>query len=184
MRVLVIGATGRALYRVGSAALEACLAKSHDVTAFVGNPAKLPPPIQSHPRVRIVKGDATSHASVVEAIRNQDAIIEAAIYGSNSPFGDSDSEKAIRCIINAIKEVQATRPAGATPIRLWLLSEQVLLDIPGGKGRVEGDVIPVHPEYYKSYAFLQPEASDVDWTLLCPGKIEHGEVRVWLYQCR
>ena len=170
--------------RVGSAALAACLAKNHAVTAFVRSPAKLPLEVRTHPRLRIVKGDATSHTSLVEAIRDQDAIIQAAVYGSNSPFGTSDSEKVICCIVGAIKQVQGARRYGSAPIRLWVLSGQVLLDIPGGKGRIEGDVFPIHPEHYQNYAFLQQDARDVDWSLLCPGRIEHGEVRVLLYECR
>ncbi|MDI1489319.1 MAG: hypothetical protein OHK93_008597 [Ramalina farinacea] len=199
MRVLVIGAAGKLLNgsfmlcpreahlhkgRVGSAALAACLAKNHVVTAFVRSPSKLPLEVRTHPRIRVVRGDATSPASLVEAIRDQDAIIQTAIYGSNSPWGTSDSEKVIRTIVTAIKEVQSSRRLGATPIRLWVLSGQVLLDIPGGRGKIEGDVIPIHPEHYQNYAFLQQDARDVDWSLLCPGRIEEGEVRVLLYQCR
>ena len=70
------------------------------------------------------------------------------------------------------------------PIRFWILSGRVLMDIPGKKEVVEGDVIPIHPEHYKNYAFLQQEAKDVDWNLLSPGRIEMGEVRVLLYECR
>ena len=170
--------------RVGSAALAACLAKNHVVTAFVRSPAKLPLEVRTHPRIRIIRGDATSRSSLVEAIRDQDAIIQAAVYGSNSPYGTIDSEKVIRCIVAAIKEVQASRHLGATPIRLWVLSGQVLLDIPGGRGKIEGDVFPIHPEHYQNHAFLQQDARDVDWSLLCPGRIEEGEVRVLLYECR
>lgn len=169
--------------RVGSAALAACLAKNHVVTAFVRSPAKLPLEVRTHPRIRVVRGDATSRASLVEAIRDQDAIIKPAVYGSDSP-GMSDSEKIIRTIVTAIKEVQSSRRLGAMPIRLWVLSGQGLLDIPGGRGKIEGDVIPIHPEHYQDYAFLQQDARDRDWSLLCPGRIEGGEVRVLLYECR
>ncbi|KAL9133970.1 MAG: hypothetical protein Q9175_004851 [Cornicularia normoerica] len=171
MKTLIIGAAGR----VGSAALAACLSKQHHVTAFLRNPAKLPPELRNHPRLRITQGDATSHASLVEAIRDTDAIIQAAVYGSNSPFGTSDSEKVVRCIIKAVKEVQASRPVRSRPIRLWVMSGQVLMDIPGYAGKIEGDVFPIHPEHYKNYDFLQKDAKDVDWSLLCPGRIDQGE---------
>ena len=197
MKVLVIGAAGMlssalcCTYklmltkdpgRVGSAALAACLAKHHTVTAFVRNPAKLPLEVRIHPRLRIIRGDATCHMSLVDAIRDQDAIIQAAVYGSVSPYGKSDSERVIRCIIGAIREVQAVERWGSPPIRLWVLSGQVLLNIPGGK--MEGDIIPIHPEHYNNYSFLQQDARDVNWSLLCPGKIDRGEVRVLLYECR
>ena len=206
MRVLIIGAAGKSPLafkasvdviaettyqgRVGSAALAACLAKNHTVSAFVRNPAKLPLEVRNHPRLKVIKGDATSHAALVEAIRDQDAVIQAAVYGSNSPYGTSDSEAVIRTIIKAVKEVQSSQKlkgfSGYSPrrIRLWVVSGQVLMDIPGGAGRIEGDVFPIHPEHYKNYAFLQQDARDVDWSLLCPGRIDQGEVRVLLYECR
>ena len=121
------------------------------------------------------------------AIRDQDAVIQAAVYGSNSPFGTSDSEKVVRCIIGAVKEVQANPSARRErPIRLWVMSGQVLMDIPGygARGMIEGDVFPIHPEHYKNYEFLQQDAWDVDWSLLCPGKLDQGEVRVLLYNIR
>ena len=168
---------------MGSAALEACLAKQHTVTAFVRNPSKLSLELRKHPSLAVFQGDATSHASLVDAIRDQDAVIQAAVYGSNTPYGASDSEKVVRCIISAIKEVQNSRRK-PQPIRLWVLSGQVLMDIPGYAGKIEGDVFPIHPEHYKNYAFLQQDANDVDWSLLCPGKIDAGEVRVLLYHIR
>lgn len=58
------------------------------------------------------------------------------------------------------------------------------MDIPGYRGKIEGDVIPIHPEHYKNYDFLQKDTKDVDWGLLCPGKIDAGEVRVLLYNIR
>ncbi|KAF6222291.1 hypothetical protein HO133_001377 [Letharia lupina] len=180
MKILIIGAAGR----VGSAALAACLTKQHHVTAFLRNPSKLPPELHNHPRLRITQGDATSHSSLVEAIEDTDAIIQAAVYGSNTPFGTSDSEKVVRCIINAVKEVQASRPIRSRPIRLWVMSGQVLMDIPGYAGKIEGDVFPIHPEHYKNYDFLRNDAKDVDWSLLCPGRIDQGEVRVLLYNIR
>ncbi len=70
------------------------------------------------------------------------------------------------------------------PIRLWVLSGQVLVDFPSRRGGGEGDVVAVHPKYYKNYAFLQQDARDVDWSLMGQGRMEMGEVRVLLYECR
>ena len=125
-----------------------------------------------------------SHTSLVEAIQDTDAIIQAEVYGSTSSVTASDSEKTVRCIINAIKEVQASRPKRSKPIRLWVMSGQVLMDIPAYAGKNEGDVFPIHPEHYKNYEFLQKDAKDVDWSLLCPGRMDKGEVRVLLYNIR
>ena len=122
----------------------------------------------------------------MDALGDQDAVIQAAVYGSSSPYGTSDSEKVIQCIIKAVQEVhhfRQMRGSMAPRIRLWVVSGQVLMDIPGGRGRIEGDIFPIHPEHYKNYAFLQQDARDVDWSLLCPGRIDRGEVRVLLYEC-
>ena len=70
------------------------------------------------------------------------------------------------------------------PIRLWVLSGQVLRDYSLGRKGWEGDMIAIHPRHYKNYAFLQTEARDVDWRLMCPGRAEMGEVRVLLFECR
>ena len=71
------------------------------------------------------------------------------------------------------------------PIRLWVLSGQVLKDYsPGRRRGWEGEMIAIHPRHYKNYAFLQAEARDVDWRLMGPGRVEMGEVRVLLYECR
>lgn len=170
---------------MGSAALAACLAKNHIVTAFVRNPAKLPLEVIHHPRLRIFKGDATCQYSLAEAIRDQDAIVQAAVYGNPSTFGRSDSEKVVRCIITAIKEVQSAKRYRGPSIRLWVLSGQVLLDVPGGaKGRIEADIIPIHPEHYHNYAFLQQDACNLNWSRLCPRESEKGDVRVFLYECK
>ncbi|KAL2059169.1 hypothetical protein ABVK25_000461 [Lepraria finkii] len=185
MRVLIIGATGR----VGSAVLAACLSKNHTVTAFLRNHNKFPPELLMHPRLHIHQGDAEDHASLVSAIRDQDTVIQAAVYGSTSPYGTSDSEKVVRCIIGAVKEVQANPSRRRErPIKLWVMSGQVMMDIPGygthGNPLIEGDVFPIHPEHYKNFEFLQKDAGGVDWSLLCPGKLDQGDVRVLLYNIR
>ena len=108
--------------------------------------------------------------------QGHDAIIQAAVYGSNSPFGTSDSETVIENIVAAAKQVQSSDSRTA-PLRVWVLSGQVLLDIPGANGKIEGDIFPIHPEHYKNYAYLQKEGDELDWSVLCPGKILEGEVR-------
>lgn len=137
-------------------------------------------------------------------MRDQDAIIQAAAYGSKSTQGTSDAEVMIQYIISAAKEVQASRRtrllgggiggngsgngngkgSREKSVRLWALSGEILVDIPRKKDVMEGDVIPIHPKYYKDYAFLRQEAHDMDWRLVCPGRMEMAEVRVLLYECR
>ena len=166
------------LGRVGSAALAACLHKKHTVTAFLRNPSLLSPSLLSHPRLRIIQGEPTSHSALVEALRDQDSVIQASVYGN--PSSHTESEKLVRSIIDAVKEVQAAR---ARRIRLWVMSGQVMVDIPVEE---EGEVYPIHPEHYWNYGFLREGEGekDVDWSLLCPQTMEGGEMRVWLYNIR
>ncbi|KAI0314855.1 hypothetical protein OF83DRAFT_1165040 [Amylostereum chailletii] len=169
--VLVIGASGN----VGSAVMRSCLERKHDVTAFLRSPSKLPEDLKSHVNLRVVEGDATSVEALVKAMSGQDAVVQAAVYGSKMPWGTSDSEKVVRSVVSAAKRVQSSRSADARTLRLWALSGQVLLDIPEGGGKIEGDIIPIHPEHYANYAYILQNASELDWSLLCPGKIDYAE---------
>ncbi|KAI0027471.1 hypothetical protein K488DRAFT_74522 [Vararia minispora EC-137] len=170
MNVLVIGASGR----IGSAAVESCLDKGHNVTAFLRTPGKLPSHLRRHGNLRIVQGDASIHADISAAMQGQDAVIQAAVYGSNTPWGDTSAAVAVvRTVIDAAREASATR---ATPVRLWVLSGQVLMDIPA-LGTIEGNIIPVHPEHHLNYSTLRERGDSVDWSLLCPGKVWEGGPR-------
>jgi len=170
MKVLVIGAAGR----IGLVSTLSCLNKGFAVTAFLRTPSKLPDQIRQRANLTIVQGDATSQSALTEAMKGQDAVIQAAIYGSDSPFGTSDSEVVIQAVVAAVKETQALDP-GRKALRLWILSGQVLMDIPGLNGRIVGDYLPIHPEHYKNYEFLRQNATDIDWSLLCPAKVFDGE---------
>ncbi len=68
MRVLVVGATGG----TGQALVREALARGHEVTAFVRNPAKLP---LRHDRLTVARGDVLDYASVEAAVRGQDAVV-------------------------------------------------------------------------------------------------------------
>jgi uncharacterized protein YbjT (DUF2867 family) len=65
MRVLVLGATGGS----GRAAVEALVARGHEVTAFARGAAEFPA------GVRTAIGDATVAADVDRAVRGQDAVV-------------------------------------------------------------------------------------------------------------
>lgn len=144
------------------------------MTAFVRTLSKLPASVHNHLNVHIFRGDATSQSSLVEGMKGQDAVIQTAVYGSFTPWGSSDSERVVEAVVRAVQEVQQDKPWKR--IRLWVLSGEVLMDLPGQKGWILGDCVPVHPEHYRTYAFLREYAGDVEWGLLCPGRIQEGEV--------
>ncbi|VDC01134.1 unnamed protein product [Peniophora sp. CBMAI 1063] len=166
VNVLIIGAAGR----IGSVTAQACLERGHEVTAYVRSPSKLDPSIRE--KVRVVQGNAKEKEILKSAMGGQDTVIQAAVYGSNTPWGKSDSEDVVRAVVEAAKEVTAA--SGKSP-RLWVLSGQVLMDLPYHPGWIEGDAIPVHPEHYPNYKLLREEAQELDWSLMCPAKIDEGE---------
>jgi putative NADH-flavin reductase len=69
MKVLIVGATGY----VGKEVLRDCLARGHDVTVLARNPDA----VADAPKLRKLKGDALDAAAVREAVKGQDAVIDA-----------------------------------------------------------------------------------------------------------
>jgi uncharacterized protein YbjT (DUF2867 family) len=69
MKVLIVGASGF----VGRSVLEQALARGHQVTALLRNPSAL----ADHPGLRKIEGDAMNAAAVRDAVRGQDAVIDA-----------------------------------------------------------------------------------------------------------
>lgn len=69
MKVLIVGATGF----VGKEVLRQTLEAGHEVTALLRNPDA----VADQPRLRKLKGDATDAAAVREAVKGQDAVIDA-----------------------------------------------------------------------------------------------------------
>lgn len=64
-RLLVVGATGQ----TGLHTLDAALAKGWLVTAFVRQPAKLPPALRASPALSVVEGDVNDSAAVTSVVR-------------------------------------------------------------------------------------------------------------------
>ena len=84
--LLVFGATGRA----GSCVVDAALATGGwRVTAFVRNPAKIPPATAANPLLTVVRGDLTDAAAISAVVSSSraDAIIDAssALPGGKTP---------------------------------------------------------------------------------------------------
>ena len=69
MKVALIGASGF----IGSAILQEALARGHDVTALVTNPAKLP----AAPRLTVLKADVLDTPALADRLAGLDAVISA-----------------------------------------------------------------------------------------------------------
>ncbi len=68
MKILIFGATGG----TGRHLVEQALTKSHEVTAFVRNPAKLS---LNHKNLKITQGDVLHYPTVEPAVADQQAIL-------------------------------------------------------------------------------------------------------------
>ena len=99
MRVLVLGAAGR----MGEEIVERALSAGHEVTAFVHQP-------EDYKRgdVRVVGGDARDRTVMLEAVRGQDAVLDA--LGGHLPFVETTLETdAARNVMEAMREAGVRR---------------------------------------------------------------------------
>jgi len=127
MRVLVVGSTGGS----GRAAVSHLLARGHEVTALARGAAA---GFAEHPRLRVVRGDATSAADVERAVDGHDAVvvtlgirenpIGVRLFGAKGTRGDVRST-GTRHVIAAMRKrgirrlvVQSSYGVGATRERL------------------------------------------------------------------
>jgi uncharacterized protein YbjT (DUF2867 family) len=92
MRVLIFGATGK----TGSLVVDRALAKGHKVTVVVRDANKF-----RKEGVRVLVGDATKLDNVLDAMRDQDAVIET--IGGTTPYKTTRLERAsVRNMIDAM----------------------------------------------------------------------------------
>ncbi|GAA4725705.1 SDR family oxidoreductase [Phytohabitans rumicis] len=89
MKLLLLGATGA----TGRLFLERATAAGHDVTAYVRDPAKLPP----RARLTTVGGDVRDADTLAEAMRGMDALVSTLGIGKAREPGNliADSTRAI-----------------------------------------------------------------------------------------
>jgi putative NADH-flavin reductase len=161
MQLVVIGATGNIGQRIAREALR----RGHDVVGVVRDPAAVQPP---DPRVRLVKGDATSAEDVARVVRGADAVVSAI-----SPRPSARGLPAPSLAANTRALIVGLRQAGVKRVlyvggasSLEVAPGQVLADQPG------------FPEVYKeearqgreSLAVWRREAEGLDWTYLSPAQ--------------
>jgi uncharacterized protein len=167
MRITVFGATGNVGRRI---ALEA-LRRGHEVTGLVRDPAAVETP---DPRIRLVRGDATSHESVASVVKGSDAVVSAI-----SPRPNQRGLPAPKLVDNARALIAGLRSAGVK--RVLYVGGASSLDVAPGKQLLDQ---PGFPEIYKAEAIeglealrvWRSEAAGLDWTYLSPAaEIGPGE---------
>jgi putative NADH-flavin reductase len=102
VNILIFGATGPTGRLIVSQALE----QGHAVTAFARDPSRLE---SAHPRLRVVRGDATHDLKRIdEAMEGQDAVVSA--LGRRKSFrSDRLIERSMRAVVPAMQRAGVRR---------------------------------------------------------------------------
>jgi putative NADH-flavin reductase len=152
MNITLFGATGNA----GTRILSELLLRGHKVTAIVRDPAKLKP--QAGLTVRT--GDLSDATLIAQAVQGTEAVISAYGPGLGSP-----------ALLVGVTErlVAGLKQAGVK--RLLMVGGAGSLEIKPGVQLIDSGFLP---EQWKPIALAHREAlgilqaSDLDWTSLCP----------------
>ena len=162
MKIALIGASGF----IGSALCQEALARGHQVTALVSNPAKLDPA----PNLSVVKLDALDTTALAAELAGKDAVISA--------FSGHAQDDVRGYYLRGIRSIVAA--AKAAGVRLLLVGGAGSLEVKPGLQVVD---TPDFPAQWKASAegardalnLLRDEA-ELDWTMLSPSAhIEPGQ---------
>ncbi|MEZ4774644.1 MAG: SDR family oxidoreductase [Bacteroidia bacterium] len=162
MKILVIGATGRA----GRLLVEYSLEKGHDVTAFARNMEDYP--IQ-HPRLSLVTGDVLYPSLIDAGVQGQDIVLS--VIGIRQ-FGGPITllSTGIKNIIGVMEKRGVKRLLTITGAGILQETEDLLimesLSFPPNLQNISMD----HQRVYEGLA-----ASNLDWTLVAPAFMHNGD---------
>ncbi|MFJ8622515.1 NAD(P)-dependent oxidoreductase [Kitasatospora sp. NPDC093550] len=165
MRITVFGATGN----VGSRVVAEALARGHEVTAVVRDPAK---PHDLPSEVALTVGDARNAEDVARIAAGQDALITA-----TRPVAGSEHELAV-----ATKGLLAG--VAGTGVRLLAVGGAGSLTVPGAGGATlvetpgfPAAIRPIALACNEQLAHYRAAGPDVDWTYLSPAALLEPGVR-------
>lgn len=163
MKITVLGATGGTGRQLIDQALEA----SHEVTAVVRDPAKLP---VHHPRLTVVRADVLDASALTPHVIGRDAVLSA--LGGSGLGPTTVQSEATAAVIEAMREVGVRR-----------------LIVVSNSGMVEGDNEGVFTKYLVNpilrRVLREPWADmarmeaivhggDLDWTVVRPPMLTDG----------
>jgi putative NADH-flavin reductase len=153
MKVALYGATGNS----GSRILKELVARGHQVTAIVRDPAKLPEP---GPGVVVKRDDLTEPKKIAAAINGAEAVVSA--YAP--PQDDTDA-------IVGVTQRQIDALNGASNARLLVVGGAGGLFVAPGvtlvdSGYLPAAYLPIATAHVKAFNLLR--ASSIDWTYLAP----------------
>ena len=166
MNVTLYGATGK----TGACLLTELLNRGHTVTAIVRDPAK----VASRPGLTVRAGDLSDPAGIAEAVRGTEAVVSAYGPGPNAP-GE---------LVGATERLVAgVKLAGVA--RLLMVGGAGSLEVSSGVQLVDSGLLP---EEWKPIALAHRDAlhvlqaSDLDWTSLCPAAFFEPGARTGVFR--
>jgi len=170
VKIAVIGITGR----IGSRIAQEALSRGHEVTGVARDPPKV---TLTHPKLRVIKGDALDPASVAAAVAGHDVAVGAIGPDPQKGVGTLLTDAA-RALIDGVKRAHVRR-----------------LLIVGGAGSLEvapGVLLmdsPQFPADWKPIAKAHADALDVyrkekslEWTYLSPAAMIEPGTRTGAYR--
>ncbi|MGA4849163.1 NAD(P)-dependent oxidoreductase [Streptomyces sp. G5(2025)] len=158
MRITVFGAAGNA----GSRVVAEALARGHEVTAVVRDPARHAEP---HRGATHRSGDAGDPDHVAELAAGQDVVVDAT---RPAPGREADHAAVIRSLLTGL--------ARTPGVRLLVIGGASSLTVPGTDGTLAIDDPRYIPEAWRpiaeastaQYEALRTADTPVDWTYLSP----------------
>jgi nucleoside-diphosphate-sugar epimerase len=164
-RILIVGASGG----TGRALVAIALARGFVVTALVRNPSRLP---IEHARLTVLRGDVLDLDSLMEAMRDQEAVLSA-LGHRRFFYPNRILSEGTRNILRAMEEHGVRR-----------FVAQTTLGIGDSSGRMglwyTFFVIPVVLPFYfwdKTRQERVIAASSADWVIVRPGALTKGGAR-------
>lgn len=157
MKILIIGATGD----TGQRLLKLALQEGHEVTVYIRNESKLEAQSgdDAGPDYKVIVGDVFDRASVVQACRDQQVVINAA-----GNVGDGELfETLVQSVSQAVEEGLG---AGG---RFWFFGGAGALDVPGTSKMTVN--LPKVPALFRAHErnYHSVGSTSLNWSMLCPG---------------
>ncbi len=160
MKIALIGASGR----VGRRVLEEALARGHQVTAVVRDPAK----VAARPGLTVARGDAADPAGLAAALAGHDAVVSAVSPAVDDPDVRAKMLAAYQGIVAAVKAAKAPR--------LLVVGGAGTLDVAPGAQLVDAPGFP--PQWHAAASgirdvharLLRPETG-LDWVFFAPSPL-------------
>jgi len=174
MNIILFGATGQ----IGRQILDQALERGHKVTAFVRDASKLD---VTHPNLRVVEGDARDAQSVAAVMPGHDVVVSAL-----GPGGPELSDQYLdiltdgtRHLVEGMKAASLRRIVALGSVAtLNATADTLLRDMPGFPAFARN----ISGAHLESLNTLQ--ASELDWTVLCPAPVVEPGARTGRYRVR